>query len=80
MQRLVTREMPAEAAQMERGRINKRIKKFVYREGISRRVYAKDSSREVPRPAERVTIITKSHDDAGHFGIKRTASLVAAKY
>ena len=35
---------------------------------------------EVPRPAERDAIVRKSHDDAGHCGVERTASLVAAEY
>ena len=52
----------------------------MYRETLLRRVFVDVSNAKVPRPAERVVIITKSHDDAGHSGIKRTAPLVAAEY
>ena len=80
MHRLVTDEMPPEVSQAERDRVNKRVRRFRYREGVLHRVFADGSSREVPRPAERAAIVTKSHDDAGHFGIKRTLPLVAGKY
>ena len=49
-----------------KGRTNKRERKFRYQEGVLHRVFFDGSNREVPRPAERVAIITKAHDDADH--------------
>ena len=61
-------------------RINKRIRKFRYGNGLLYRVFTDCSKREVPRPAERTDIVRKSHDDSGHFGIKRTTSLDDTEY
>ena len=80
MQRLVSGNMPEEAAQAERDRINKRVRRFVYSNGLLHRVFADGSKREVPRPAERADIVKKSHEDSGHFGIKCRVSLVATRY
>ena len=45
-----------------------------------RRLFSNGSTREVPRPAERAAIVAKSHGQAGHFGVKRTASSAATEY
>lgn len=80
MQRLITGGIPVEVAQSQRDRINKRVRRFRYQDGVLYRVFKDGSSTEVPRPAERGAIVTKSQDDAGHFGNKRTAAPVAAEY
>ena len=80
MQRLVSRDMRGAASQSERDRINKRVRKFRYSNGLLYRVFTNGSRREVPRPAERTDIVRKSHDDSGHFGITRTSSRVHTEY
>ena len=70
MQRLVSGDMPDIASQSERDKINKRVRRFRYNNGLLHRVFTDGSRREVPRPAERTDIVRKSHDDSGHFGIK----------
>ena len=76
MQRVVSRDMPHTPLQSERNRINKRVRRFRYSNGLLYRVFTHGSRREVHSPAERTDIVRKSHDDSGHFGIKRTKSLV----
>ena len=56
------------------------MRRFRYNNGLLYRVFADGSRREVSRPVERTDIVKKSHDDSGHFGIKRTASLVDTEY
>ena len=80
MQRLVSGDMPDTTLQSERDRINKRLRTFWYSNGLLYRVFTDSSKREVPRPAERSDIVRKSHDDSGHFGIKRTSSLDDTEY
>ena len=60
--------------------INKRVRRFWYTNGLLYRVFTDGSRREIPRLAERTDIVRKLHDDAGHFGIKRTTSLVETEY
>ena len=80
MHRLVSGDMPDAASQSERERINKRVRKFRYSSGLLYCVFTDGSKREVPRPAESTDIVRHSHDDSGHFGIKRTTSLVNTEY
>ena len=80
MQRLVTSNMPKKALQPERDCFHERVRRFVYNNGLLHRVFTDGSKREVPRPSERADIIKRSHDDAGHFGIKRTVFLFAIEY
>ena len=75
-----TGDMPDTALQSKRDRINKRVRRPRYSNGLLYRVFTDGSKREVPRPAERSDIVRKSHDDSGHFGIKRTTSLVNTEY
>ena len=76
MQRLVSGDMPDIASQTEHDRINKRVRRFRYSNGLLYRVFTDGNAREVSRPAERTDIVRKLHDDIGHFGIKQTTSLV----
>ena len=72
--------MPDTASHPEHDKINKRVRRFRYSNGLLYRVFMNGSKREVPRPAERSDIVWKSHDDSRHFGIKHTASLVDTEY
>ena len=56
------------------------MRRFTNSNGLLYYVFTDGSKREVPRPAERTDIVRKSHDDSGHFGIKRTTSLVDTEY
>ena len=38
------------------------------------------SARVVPLPANRLDLIREAHEDCGHFGVKRTESLLVQKY
>ena len=80
MQRLVPGDMPDAASQSERDRVNKRVRRFRYSNGLLYRVFTDSSGREVAHPAERDDIVRKPHDDSEHFGIKHTASLVDTEY
>ena len=56
------------------------MRRFWYSGGLLYRVFTDGNRRKVRRPPKRADIVKKSHDDSGHFGIKRTASLVNAEY
>ena len=57
MQRLVSGDMPDAASQSERDKINKRVRRFRYSNGLLHRVFTDGSRRKVPRPAERTDIV-----------------------
>ena len=80
MQRLVSGDMLDTASQPKSDRINKRVRKLRHSNGLLYCVFIDGSRREEPRPAERTDIVRKLHDDAGHFGIKQTTSLVNTEY
>ena len=80
MQSLVFGDMPDTTSQLEHDIINKRVRRIKYSNGLLYRVFTDGSKREGPRLTERTHIVRLSHDDSGHFGIKRTTSLVDTEY
>ena len=64
MQRLVSGDITGIASQQERDRMNKRVRRFRYSNGVLYRVFTDASNREVPWPAKRTDIVRKSHDDS----------------
>ena len=66
----------------ERNRVKKRAASYVLAsiDGKLLRIMADGSTREIPQPSERAAIITKFHEQCGHFGVRRTAALIQTSY
>ena len=60
----------------ERKRIQKRSKVYAFAAGKLYRKMADGSTRIVPRPSEREQLIAAMHNASGHFGERRTVSLL----
>ena len=77
VQKLVSREMPEAASHAEPDSTQKQVRTFEYKKGVLRELFSNGSNREVRLLRENAAIVAKLHDDAGHFSIERTTSLVA---
>ena len=64
----------------ERSRLAHRARLYIWRDGRVWRRMPDGSVKVVPRPAERQGLIERLHQQAGHFGVKRTAHLVLASH
>lgn len=70
-------ELPVAAyADKEKKRILKRASLHEWKRGKLYRITAAGRRLEVPPPAEREAIILVTHEESGHFGVKRTISLL----
>jgi hypothetical protein len=58
----------------------RRVKPYQWQQGKVYRVMADGSRREVPPPSERYGVCHSTHGQCGHFGEKRTTSLVQANF
>jgi hypothetical protein len=47
---------------------------------VARRVEADGSTRVVPKPDQRVNLIRHAHQDVGHYGVRKTYSLLEPTY
>jgi hypothetical protein len=66
----------------ERYRIQQRLKLYTWDQQQQQllRVLPDGSKKVVPPPHERQALIQQQHDQCGHFGIRRTAALLATKF
>lgn len=64
----------------EQSRVAHRCKLYIWREGLLWRSMPDGSEKLVPAPDHREGIIQRLHQQAGHFGVRRTAHLVAASH
>lgn len=64
----------------ERSRLAHRAKLYLWQDGKVLRRMPDGSTRLVPPVVDRVGIITQVHQQAGHFGVRRTGHLVAASH
>lgn len=64
----------------QKERIQQRARRYVWRDGHLVRTLSSGGERLVPPPHERVALIHRVHDDLGHFGIKRTYSLLVPHF
>ena len=63
-----------------RDRVTHRALRFQWANGKLYRIFGRDSTREVPPPAERETLAAKTHSQYGHLGVKRTVGLLTSGY
>jgi hypothetical protein len=64
----------------ERDRVLQRAKRFVWEKTHLLRLWPDDTKKVVPAPEERVKLIKHAHEDLGHFGVRRTYSLLQIHY
>lgn len=70
------RTYPDGLPKTERSRIWKRAQLYEWRSGKLWRLFRGGPAKEVPAPHLRQQLVHDTHDQFGHFGVKRTASLV----
>jgi hypothetical protein len=75
-------QMPSDSSSTEKTRVLQRLK--LYRWDAEHqhllRVQHDGSTRIVPKPDQRLSLIQQQHERCGHFGVRRTAALLATKY
>jgi hypothetical protein len=70
----------SEISQRERDRIWHRARTYRLKDGVLRCVEADGSTRVVPKPDQRVNLIRHAHQDVGHYGVRKTYSLLEPTY
>jgi uncharacterized protein (DUF2267 family) len=70
----------AGCSRAERSRLAHRARLYQWKEGVLWRRMPDGSSKLVPPPAERLSIIQRIHCQAGHFGVRRTSHMVLASH
>jgi transposase InsO family protein len=73
---LQTDQIPLNLSQAEHRRVVRRCKAYEWRQGLLLRKFPDGSTRIVPSPQQRRDIITTLHGQTGHFGVRRTHSLL----
>lgn len=68
--------MPEGTTAAEKSRINKRLHYYTWEQGKVWRRMPDGSLREVPAPADRLELIKQCHNRTGHFGIRRTTTML----
>jgi hypothetical protein len=65
----------------ERERVLQRSKNYVFKDD---KLYFVDRGRnhlrEVPKPGERIILVKKAHEECGHFGVRKTYSMLVNTY
>jgi transposase InsO family protein len=64
----------------ERDRIVHRMARFHWEGGLVFRRWPDGSRRVVPRPDQRLQLVRQVHEDLGHFGVRRTHSMLQGQY
>jgi hypothetical protein len=67
-------------SQRERDRIWHRARTYRLKDGVLRRVEADGSTRVVLKPDQRVNLICHAHQDVGHYGVRKTYSMLEPTY
>jgi len=74
--------LPSDATPAERKRVQRRLKLYAWDQQHQQlnRIMPDGTYKFVPKPADRLALVQQQHEQCGHFGIKRTASLLLGKY
>jgi hypothetical protein len=72
MKYLKEREVKAMWSTKERDQVLQQAKKFVWERTHLLRLWPDGTKKVVPIPEERVKLIKHTHEDLGHFGVRRT--------
>ena len=65
-------------SRQERSRLAHRAKLYSWQQGQLWRRMPDGSMRVVPKPEDRAVVVQRIHEQTGHFGVKRTADMVAS--
>ena len=68
------------ATPQERDRVQKRAKHYIWSHGAIVRVFPAGTFKVVPQVANRFALVARVHQEMGHFGIRRTVSLLVPEY
>ena len=71
---------PLSTSAMERDRIGHRITRFCWENGMLFRLWSDGTRRIVPRPDQRASLVQQVHKELGHFGVRRTHSMLRGQY
>ncbi|GIL83832.1 hypothetical protein Vretifemale_12544, partial [Volvox reticuliferus] len=72
--------MPQGLSTPEQKRCSRRARLYRFQGDTLYRIEGDAKARVVPRPAERTDIIKRTHEDTGHFGVRRTTGLILTSY
>ena len=61
-------------------RVKWRARQYIWRSGSLSRIMRDGTSRLVPRPADRVGLVQRTHELNGHYGIRRTLHMLAGTH
>ncbi|GLC55390.1 hypothetical protein PLESTB_000982200 [Pleodorina starrii] len=64
----------------EQRRVARRVGSYTMQGGNLYRVFNDAKSRLVPKPPDRVELIRRTHEETGHFGIRRTIALLLTRH
>lgn len=64
----------------ERLKARRRAARYAWVGGKLLRVMSDGVTKEVPKPEERLELITRTHSSTGHFGVQRTTHLLRTSY
>jgi hypothetical protein len=80
LQWLQSGNMPEGISQPERDRLFKRAKRYSWKDGKLLQLCTDGANRVVPRPSERLDLVTRVHTQCGHLGVRRTMQLLGVSY
>ena len=73
-------DFPPGSSSKERDRIAHRIARFHWKNGLVFRRWPNRTRKVVPRPDQRAQLVRQVHEELGHFGIRRTHSMLRNQY
>jgi hypothetical protein len=73
-------EVKATWSTKERDRVLQRAKRFMWERTHLLKLWPDGTKKVVPTPKERMKLIKHAHEDLGHFGMRRTYSLLQIHY
>jgi len=65
---------------MEQDRINHRVDRFYWNNGLLFQVWPNGTRRIVPQPDQRASLVRQVHEDLGHFGVHMIHSMLCNQY
>lgn len=71
---------PLAISAMERDRVSHRVARFRWENGLLFRVWPDGARRIVPRPDQKASLVRQVHEELGHFGVRRTHSMLRSQY
>jgi len=80
LQRIQSGIIATELEQLEVRRVNRRAKSYKWALGKLYRIMPDSSKRVCPAPQDRADLVKATHEQLGHFGVRRTAALLRLNF